>query len=1554
MKKLVILLALVLAAVNAGAQRFMDRLDRGIVAMKTTSGVFVSWRIQADEYYDVTYNLYRNGSKVAEGLTVSNYTDTGGSTSSTYQVAAVVKGKEQAKSNAVAAWANDYLEIKPKHDASLKCTYIPNDACCVDVDGDGQVEILLKYTNQQESSQGFPKEGGSVNNTATGEYSLLEVLKLDGTVLWWVNCGPNMGDFQNNEQNIVGYDWDMDGKGEVVMRLEEGSVVHMADGTTYTIGADGKNGTKWTNYRVPKTGGVEWFTHYGNEFLFYCEGATGKPYQVISYPCARFEPGETDLNSAWGDGYGHRSSKFFFGAPYLDGRKPSIFLGRGIYTRHKFVALDVDPNTHRLTERWRWMNNQKGSPWYGQGYHNYGIADVDMDGRDEIIWGSMVIDDNGKGLSTTGFGHGDAQHHGDLNPYTWGLEGFFCNEDNPSNNFRDLTTAKLYHRMTGSKDDGRAIAGNFTNTIPGAMGFSTQENPISCVTGNVEANLTKNGVGMNFRCYWDGDLCEETFNGGDNTPGNIYKYGSGAAIKTFEGLTNNSTKATPSYMGDILGDWREEFILRTADNKIRIYSTTIPTQWRNYSLWYDHQYRNGMVWEPCGYNQPPHASYFLGELEGITAAPPALTLQGRKEISNGGTISNSGEQVITCEANDMTVNVAEGATPYIYIDNAPSWVQGYAPSEATMANSPSSIKYQYYTHTLMGGAFAGDMRLVKQGEGTLVLPATTQKYTGRTEVWNGTLKFDGTMESSPVWLNRHTKLLANGGDFKGGIEADYNAVIDIAGKDVKGSLSVSTLTLNMGAKVMLDIYEEGSAVDNLNIGKLVIKHHKDWTQGPENLTPVFVFSSHLLAGKKFLPEGKYLIGVLNEVEGSLADIMLVGLNGAKGALVQEDGKLYLNVEGMRDPSNVTWTGANGENWNLAETENFSNAGAADIFVSGDNVTFNDDAVNTNVKIPSNVSAGRITVNNNAKDYVISGEGAIVEGSFYKEGTGTVTMNNINSYAGGNYINGGTVKVSSLANSINTTGNLGAKTSSAALFTIANNAVLNTTADVTNGSPIKAVGTGYIKNDAKFTLQADVSGDTIVKTGAGEMAIEGSGNVSAKYFIVSQGSVVNSGVSRTKTTRLVGTAKISGQGFCSSPINVADGANATYELAGNSYTDVSGALTGTGTVTINPTNTVNRVRITGNWSKFEGTVKVTNTSIIFPLKNSYGMAKGTLNLAANTRVSNYETSYAIGKLTGSGTLMQPYSDFSSQTTVSRSTTWKVGNSKTGTEFDDFKFDGVFSDEGGSNKCNFEKVGTCRMTVGASWTNSGTVKVTAGELRFNSGKTLGTGALTVAKGAMLGGYSGGTSTAAYKAPMTNSTITVNGTLSIGSSRTSTSGYLCLGTKALTIGANGALMVGVASCATASTPGCTTLVGGTSKTAAGGTLTFSDGATIKPFVSSSYAPTATEEKPDSFRVFSNFEKVNFGAVQYDLPRVVAGDYYYTWDTTDMPNGYLKLYRGKLAGDVNEDGVVDFKDAALIKDRFLGHTVNGTFNELAADVNADGIITIADANAIINKLVK
>ena len=1230
-KKTLLLFALTMMPVlTAFSQRKTDALDRGLIAIKTTNGVYCSWRIMGEEYYDVKYNLYRDGTKVnSEPLSVSNYSDAAGTSSSKYTVKAVVRGTEQTASKEATVWTDSYLEITPQHATSITSTLVPNDACCADVNGDGELEILIKYDNKEEISSLFPKEGHN------GEYTIFEVLKMDGSLLWWVNCGPNMGDFQNNEQNIAAYDWDQDGKAEAIMRLSEGSVIHMKDGSTYTIGADGKNGTAWTNYRTPKVeGGVEWFTHYGNEFLVYMNGETGVPYQVMEFPLKRLEDGETNLEKAWGDGYGHRSSKYFFGAPYLDGRKPSIFLARGIYTRHKMIAYDVNPSTHELTVRWRWNCNDSSSPWYGQGYHNYAVADVDWDGRDEICFGSMVIDDNGKGLSTTGLGHGDAQHHGDFNPYIHGHEIYACNEDHPDNNYRDATTSKIYYRQTSSNDDGRSMMGNFSNKYPGCLGRSGHDTAISSVTNNHIPNDI--AFDVNFRIYWDGDLLEETFNGTGtkNSAGRIYKPGVGNITTLTGSLTNNDTKATPCYQADLFGDWREEVMMRTEDNKIRIYTTTIPTEWRNYTLWHDMQYRNAMVWQMNGYNQPPHTSYFLGELEGITMAPPALTMTGRTEIQNGGSITTTDNAVIACETNDMSISVSEGASPYIFIDNAASHVIGH--------DNNNYIERVYYKHTLIDGAFSGATRIIKQGDGILVLPNVSEKHTGNTDIWAGTLQFDGTMENSPVWLNRHTSLISDGGNFKGGIKADYNATIYPGGKEKVGTITTTTLALGFGSRIVFDGNADGT-MDKVIADKLTIEK-KDWQYGPEYLVPVFQINGSELEA------GDYTLVKVDQVEGNIEDIVVEGISGKKYEIKYENGLVILSILPLRNPTEIIWDGGDDGIWNFAETENYLVNGERNYFVTGDAVVFNDNANQTTVNLVGELQPGSVTFDNSNKNFIVQGNGIITgKTSLTKKGTGNLTINNINKFTGNVNIEGGKLTAASLANKDGAEyGALGGVNNKITF----NGGALSVNSNIVTTQPISITDGGgsiEVANGSQLTLNGAISGSLkeLTKTGAGTLILNG--NASYGTLNVNQGTV-NGGESSSSVHQYPSTIVLNG-GTLKDPDNiysystnnanivVPEGKTAAWFL--DARCNYKGKLTGKGTLTVNVTSV--RSYMQGDWSQFEGTLifKNTKTGSYDPAlqwDNTKGLGKATVTGTFDNCGKNVSIGTILGDatLTGSGT------------------------------------------------------------------------------------------------------------------------------------------------------------------------------------------------------------------------------------------------------------------------------------------------------------------------------
>lgn len=921
MKKFTFLLAaMMLICVSAKAQRRMDNLGRGLVAMTARSGNFISWRRLGEEYYDVTYNVYRNGTKIASNLSVTNFSDSGGGASSVYTISAVKRGVEQAPCAGVRPWssycpANGYgnqqyysgyldIALQPVYSyggVDVTSTYIPNDAEVADLDGDGEMEIIVKRLSTEDDAAYYVK-------MSDPHYNIFDAYRLDGTRLWWIDAGPNMVSGSSTEFNLIAYDWDMDGKAEVLLRGADGMVIHYQENgvwKTQTIGDASVN----TRDKVTHSANMT-YTNTGNEYLIYMNGQTGKPYQVITYPLTR------ESASAWGDSYGHRSSKYFMGAPYLDGRKPFIFLGRGIYTRHKMCALEVNPSTHALTEKWRWECNNSSSPWYGNGYHNYIIADVDEDGRDEIVYGSMVIDDNGKGLSTTGYGHGDAQHVSDFDPYRKGLEFVGCLEEGPyyGFNYRNATTSEIYFKHTGTGDDGRAIAGNFSDKYPGASACSAGHTEmISCVADKSSSELPKVADYMlNFRIYWDGDLLSEAMSSKSPDGWTMIEGPDKGRIFTSDGNVhmNSYTKNVPCFQGDILGDWREEIVLTNGTN-IRIYTSGFPSQYSLPTLWHDHQYRQAMAWQMHAYNQPPHLSYYLGQMEGYTQAPPPLMTNERTEVANGGTIGSAlnGKHVIACTTGDMTINVDDGASPWVFTDNAPSWVQGTDVNGTTGtkvktdgaigATDLPAIHRTYYTHTVKGGAFTGAMHLAKQGDGTLILPTVTETYTGETTVWAGTLQFDGVMQSSPVSLKRFTTLNTTGGTFGGGIDMEYDAKINVGGakEGVYSSLTTTALTMGYGSRVVLDVDGADANHDWLNAETLTLDTEKAsneiWQNyGPEHLVPVVeIITSNGLAN------GVYPLGHVQTINGDLSKVKLAcaAISSDYLELVHENGVLSLKV-----------------------------------------------------------------------------------------------------------------------------------------------------------------------------------------------------------------------------------------------------------------------------------------------------------------------------------------------------------------------------------------------------------------------------------------------------------------------------------------------------------------------------------------------------------------------------------------------------------------------------------------------------------------------------------
>lgn len=1443
----VLLSTMLFAALSGGvfAQRMTDKLDRGLVALPGSGGTFVSWRIMGEEYYDVEYNLYRDGVKLNETpLKVSNYTDAGGTGSSKYQVAAVVRGVEQEKSAAVTRWNNGYLDIPMQSvinraGANVTSNYTLNDVSLADVDGDGVSEFIVKRNSNTARDY-------ATNNT---DFHRLECYNIKGKRLWYIDLGPNMISGPDEQYDIVGYDWDEDGKAEVLLRGADNMIIHKADGTTVEVG-----NMKFDSRNTLMSDGNMAYTHTGNEFLLYLNGETAEPYVQMTYPLPRLEAGETDLNAAWGDGYGHRSTKHYFGAPVLDGRRASIFLGRGAYTRHKMVAYDVDPETHQLTERWRW--NSPGGQWHGQGYHNYGIADVDMDGRDEIVFGSMIIDDNGKGLSTTGLGHGDAQHTGDFDPYRWGLEHFACNEDQPSMNYRNATTSKFYYRLQGTGDDGRALCGNFTNAYPGCVGKSAGSGVISTVADKVLSDVP--GFDLNFRIYWDGDLCEEILNSpGTEKEAKIDKIVGSGVNRIFQSSgckMNNWSKNNPGATGDIIGDWREEMVLRTSDNAyLRIYTTSAPTTYRIYTLWHDHQYRNAMVWQSIGYNQPPHLSYFLGEMEGITVAPPPLTNVGRVEVKNGETIgaAHADQHVLVYETADASVSVAAGAQPYMVTFNTPSWVQG--------STNNNNIKYDYYTTTVNGAPFTGSMRLVKQGEGVLTLPAGEHTYTGETNIWNGTLNFDGKLTNSALWLNRHTALNTNGGQFKS-IKMDYASKLNIGETSVPGSATVGTLALGFGSRVILDIYNDGLKADQLNATSLSIET-KNWNYGPDYLMPVIEFVPHLGAELE-IAEGEYLLGEIGTITGKLAQIKVEGVStNKKSYLKHEDGKLYLVIEGVRDAASIIWNGLTNNVWDLANTANFTmadNPSQTDaVFVSGDKVRFDDTANSLSPKINSDIEADTILVEN-TKRYYFSGSGKITGNTtLVKRGKGKLAMAGDHDYTGGTRISEGSVEVSSLSNATQATGNLGGVNNVATKFIVENGAELITTAAVQMGSPMRfetAEG-GVINNSGDFTMNKSFFGTKLTKRGNGWMKLHAT-NGSLDTMVVAAGTVQCVSCSMPAKTVVFENGALAENTSSSYAIHIPKNKKGSWTTANRST--YSNKITGEGTLTVycatekGSTWYATRTPLKLNLSAFKGTLVPQATYAAdgrFTMDTSSGMPNGTMDIPSGIEVQNTGKTFTIGKVTGQGNLGVGCT-FSNGATVGKNT-WKIGNDE------NFSWSGKVTGSGTA----FTKIGTGMLTARGAHDFTGAMRIEEGILMTGSTAKLGTGSLVVSADGTLAGV----------ATLTNASYLINGTVQPGLMLTSTSGKMSFSDKNVTFNESSVYNVAMNKCATASNTGGTCLEGI-------GKLTMNG--TVQVRLSDSYVP----KDGDSLIVW---KAASFaGTPKFDLPTLPVG---YYWDTTRIAEGKL-----------------------------------------------------------------
>ncbi|MCH5213029.1 MAG: bacterial Ig-like domain-containing protein [Oscillospiraceae bacterium] len=599
--------------------RQMENLNRGLVAMQTGDGIYLSWRLLSDEdthfgtgTENITFEIYRDGKLIGTEEDTTNYLDADGTKDSEYYVISS-KGDKSETVSAFSSGSN-YFDIPIKKPSSVKLadgntySYSPNDASVGDLDGDGEYEIILKWDcNGKDNSQ-----SGYTGNV------LIDAYKLNGTQLWRIDLGPNIRAGAHYTQFLV-YDFDGDGGAEIAMKTAPGS----KDGAgtyvnTVSLDSEVQSGDNSKSY----VGGGGFITD-GPEYYSVFDG-DGTVIDTVAYPFPRTHSGGNwGLDSGGRPENTNRVDRFLGGVAFLDGVHPSMITWRGYYAKTTVAAFTLEDGRLVLGST---FNAETNAQYSGQGNHNLTVADVDGDGKDEVICGALALDDDLSVLWSSGRGHGDALHIGDYDPTHPGYEYFSVHESggysisgstngnngSPTNygmTVYDAADGTELGHWSANRDTGRGIMANI-----GAGGYYQ----ITSLTGTYRSNGGSNfdmgsyGMSQNFRIFWDGDLYDELLDGTSIT--NWTGSGMSRIFSATGCVAVNGTKNNPAVQADLFGDWREEVVYPTRNgNSLRVFTTNIPTEYKIMTLMHDSVYRSGVAAEQTAYNQPPHIGFYTDD-----------------------------------------------------------------------------------------------------------------------------------------------------------------------------------------------------------------------------------------------------------------------------------------------------------------------------------------------------------------------------------------------------------------------------------------------------------------------------------------------------------------------------------------------------------------------------------------------------------------------------------------------------------------------------------------------------------------------------------------------------------------------------------------------------------------------------------------------------------------------------------------------------------------------------------------------------------------------------
>ena len=1345
-RSIALLLAIVSVAPSAFSQRQMEKLGRGIVAVRTgTSSAYVGWRLLGTDAENVGFNVLRsangatavqlNGSLITNSC---NFTDStiNYAVSNAYLIQPVVSGVTQALSAPFGLAANlptqQYINIplsKPADgtNGSGPFTYSPNDCSAADLDGDGEYEIIVKWdpSNSKDNSQ-----SGFTGNV------FLDAYKLNGTFMWRIDLGQNIRAGAHYTQFMV-YDLDGDGRAEIACKTAPGT----RDGLGNYV--DGNAAfSVYTNSGGYILSGPEYFTIFN--------GLNGAKLAHTNYV-----PGRGTV-SDWGDSYGNRVDRFLAGIAYLDGVRPSVVMCRGYYTRTTLAAWDWRNGV--LTQRWLFDTGHSGGPYSAykeQGNHQLSVADVDADGRDEIVYGACTIDDDGTGLYTTGLRHGDALHVTDMDPFRPGYERWGIHEttSTPGSALTATATGEVLW-LTPNADVGRGVAADLNSTFPGVEMWGGTSGLRS--VDNQSAGSSPSS--SNFAVWWDSDLLRELEDGTS-----ITKYGGGTLLSPSGLASNNSTKSTPNLSADLFGDWREEVIWRTSGNtNLYIYTTTTVATNRLVTLMHDPMYRVAIAWQNTAYNQPPHPGFYIGPQMYPAPLTPTSTAQLAWRGGNGGNVWDAaGNWFINgIWTNNITTNYTTGNSVLFDLrasNNTSITLSGTISPASVTVFSASNITFTG------SGALSGSGKLIKAGPGKLFI-ANTNHYSGNTVVSGGQLIVNGALTASPIILESRGEpwgraRISGVGKLGQGLTVQKDCGIIVgAGTNSPGTFTITNGLTELGGAVnQFDLSNDPSGVTKTNDRINVI--------GNLTLTGTNIIEITQLDGG--LGGGVYpLITYTGTLSGGLNNLTLAGSFIQTVALTNPPGMIALvaaiPASVPNAPSSLTATEAGAYQINLSWTDNSSDenaffieratgspSGFAQIAQNPANDTSYVDATVS----PSTTYYYRVYATNLAGLSPFSNTNSATTtpppASLVWRGDGS----------GNVWDAGGAFNWSDGAN----------------LVVFNNGALALFDQSGSNNSPVILSGSlqpaSVTVNASKnYTLSGNgnlAGGMALTKTNSGTFTVNTTntftGGVNLNAGTVSLGNNAAAGIGAIRFNG--GTLTFSGSGQPTYANALTVNSNGTINSAGENNNIVSGAWTGSSAATLNINIPSGTFTIGGNITGYPGKVALGSSSGTFRFHGSSGSPNTSFDLGTGTSTLNNRNGITVtlGALSGgSGTFL------SGAGSVNAPSFYIVGEKNLSTTFA-----GTIRDASSARTTTITKTGTAVWTLTGSNTYSGTTTVSAGTLLVNGSHSAATNTVTVAIVGTLGGtgiIGGNTTINGELAPgVTIGTLTFNGNLQLNSTAT-----------------------------------------------------------------------------------------------------------------------------------------------------------------------------------------